>query len=186
MEIDEGHALLGETPYAKSKIMAEDIITAWCREHHVRLTILRLPLVVGESPPGNLGSMISMMKKGLYFGIGSGASRKSMVLAEDVARFIPAVALIGGVYNLTDGYHPSMLELELAIASRLNKSAPRRLPDFILRMAARLGDLLPDGFPINSSKFEKLTSTLIFSDVKARTQAGWNPRRVINYLPKAL
>ena len=184
--IDENTPLSGDTPYAKSKINTEELLKSWTSENNIILTNLRLPLVVGESPPGNLGAMIRMLKRGLYLGIGSGATRKSMVLAEDVGHFIPVVAAIGGTYNLTDGHHPSMLELECAIAEKLHKSKPWRLPDLFIRIMAGAGDFLGDRFPVNSKQFAKLTSTLTFSDARARNMAGWSPHSVINHLPNLL
>src|SRR5690348_1331188 len=44
--IDEDFPLQGVTPYAKSKILSEKYLAQWCQAHHVRLTILRLPLLV--------------------------------------------------------------------------------------------------------------------------------------------
>lgn len=181
--ITEDVPLLGITPYAKSKIQAESCLEDWCRMNNVKLTILRLPLVVGQNPPGNLGAMIRWMKKGLYVGIGSGAARKSMVLARDVARCIPTLAKSGGIYNLTDGYHPSIFELENAVARNLKRKKLYRLPDAVLRAVAKVGDVIGDKFPVDSQKFKKLTSSLTFSDAKAREIAGWNPHSVVDNLP---
>ena len=44
-----------------------------------------------------------------------GATRKSVVLAADIAGILPALAARGGVYNLTDGQPPSFAELEETI-----------------------------------------------------------------------
>jgi len=181
--ITETFPLKGETPYAKSKIQTELHLAAWCEKNKVKLTILRLPLLVGQNPPGNLGAMIRMIKKGFYVGIGSGAARKSMVLAADVARFIPQIVKLGGTYNLTDGYHPTLVELENAIAQKLARNIPCRLPDFVFRVVAKAGNVLGDKFPVNSHKFKKLTSSLIFSDVKARKMTDWKPHSVIDNLP---
>src|SRR5688572_29820082 len=70
--ISEDHPLTGDTPYARSKIQAEAFLIKWCEQKHVRLTILRLPLLVGPNPPGNLGAIIRFIRKGLYVGIGAG------------------------------------------------------------------------------------------------------------------
>ena len=67
--INETYPLLAKDPYGKSKIEAEVIIKKWCDENNVICTILRLPLIVGVNPPGNLGSMIRGIKKGYYFNI---------------------------------------------------------------------------------------------------------------------
>lgn len=181
-DIAEDHPLTGDTPYAKSKILAEEFLTTWCAAHNIVLTILRLPLIVAPNPPGNLGAMIRLMKKGMYVGIGSGKVRKSMVLAEDVAQFIPLVKTIGGIYNLTDGHHPAMKELEAAIAKQMGKRPPVRLPDAVVRVMATVGDLLGSKAPINTLKYRKLTASLTFSDARAKA-IGWNPRPVIQNLP---
>lgn len=180
--IHENEPLQGSTPYAESKIQAEEYLSTWCAENNVILTVLRLPLIVAADPPGNLGSMLRMMKKGLYAGIGSGQARKSMVLAEDVARFIPVVKKIGGIYNLTDGDNPSMIDLETAMAHKLNKRKPVRLPHILVKNVARMGDLLGNKAPLNSSKYDKLTASLTFSDARAK-KIGWAPRKVIANLP---
>lgn len=182
--IDESHPLNGATPYARSKIMAEQIIAGWCLEHNVRLVILRLPLIVGKGAPGNLQTMTKWMKRGMYFGIGQGMARKSMVLASDVARQLLGLAAMGGVYNLTDGNHPAMREFEDAMANSLGIGKPLRFPEAALRMAARLGDILGDWFPLNTARYLKLTSSLTFSDEKARLKAGWTSGPVIESLSK--
>ncbi len=181
MGITETVPLAGTSPYAKSKIEAEEIVSEWCNQHNVVLTILRLPLVVGNNPPGNLGMMIKWMKRGLYVGIGSGQTRKSMVLADDVARFIPIIQKVGGIYNLTDGIHPSMMALENAIAQALGKRKPLRFPESCLRGLAKVGDVMGDSAPLNTNRLAKLTATLTFSDSKAR-QEGWSPRSVLDYI----
>jgi GlcNAc-P-P-Und epimerase len=180
--IDESHQLAGNTPYALSKIQAEQGIANWCRRHKITLTILRLPLLVGEHPPGNLGYMIRMMRKGLYIGVGQGEARKSMVLAEDVARFIPRVMPIGGTFNLTDGHHPRMREVEQALARALGRRRLIRLPYKWLAVVAKAGDVLGSWFPLNTLRLTKLDSPLTFHDALARQKAGWSPRSVIEHL----
>ena len=120
--IDESSELLAKDPYGLSKIEAEKIVLDWCQNNNVICTILRLPLIAGINPPGNLGSMINSLKKGFYFNINNGKSKKSMVLANDVAKYVLIAAEVGGVYNLTDGYHPSFYELSNYISKQLKKN----------------------------------------------------------------
>lgn len=176
-EIDESAPLKGTSPYALSKIDAENIIWEWGVRNNVKTLILRLPLIAGANPPGNLGSMIRAIKNGYYFRIGDGNARKSMVLAEDVAEFVANIKPCSGIYNLTDGYHPSLCELDQAIAAKLNKKI-RKIPVCYIKPVARLGDIIPL-IPINSEKFEKLTCTLTFSDTRARMEIGWHSKPVI-------
>ena len=178
--IDETAPLNGSSPYAQSKAEAEAEVERWGKKNNVRVLILRLPLIVGANPPGNLGAMIRSIKRGYYFRIGDGNARRSMVLAEDVASLILKCNTCSGIYNLTDGIHPTIRELDEAIALKLGAKI-KALPQPIVQLATRAGDIIPL-IPINSVKLEKLTSTLTFSDVKARKELGWNPRGVIDQL----
>ena len=178
--IDELQPLLSQEPYGKSKIEGEIIVRNWCVEHNVICTILRLPLVVGDNPPGNLGSMIQSIKKGYYLNISNGCAKKSMVLASDIASSIIKAAKVGGTYNLSDGIHPSFKELSKIISFHLGKSKVPNLPYILAYMIALIGDLLGNRFPLDSKKLAKITSTLTFDDTKARIAFGWKPTPVLN------
>lgn len=181
-DIIEEFPLRAKDSYGISKIEAEILVQEWCNKNQVVGTILRLPLLVGENPPGNLGAMIKAIEKGYYFNINGGKARKSMVLAEDVAAFIPKVAAVGGIYNLTDGVHSDFKELSIAISKQKKKKIPLNLPLFITKLMGYAGDILGDKAPINSSKIKKITSDLTFDDSKARELLGWNPQSVLEYL----
>lgn len=183
LDIDEDSPLLARDPYGLSKIQAEKFVFDWCQENNVICTILRLPLLVGENPPGNLGNMILAIKKGYYFNIAGGKAKKSMVLAEDVAEIILKASEIGGIYNLTDGNHPNFFELSSAIAKQNRKPNPLNIPFFIAKNIALFGDVVGLKFPLNSIKLKKITTDLTFDDSKARKALGWKPNKVIdNYL----
>ena len=139
-----------------------------------------MPLVVGDNPPGNLGAMIQGIKNGYYFNIAGGNVKKSMVLAKDIARSILKVAEIGGIYNLTDGYHPSFEELSNHISIQLGKGKPRNMPLWLARIIAKFGDLLGSKAPLNTNKLKKITSDLTFDDSKARKVFGWIPKQVLD------
>lgn len=178
--INEEDALNGKTPYADSKILAEEWLQHWADEHRVTLGILRLPLIAGPNPPGNLGAMVNGIKSGKYLSIGQANAQKSMVWAEDIARIIPTIAEKGGTYNLTDGYHPTFGELEKGIAAALGKRKPTKVPYWMAKGLALTGDVIGNRFPINSDKLQKITSTLTFDDSKARRELGWNPTPVLD------
>jgi len=183
--VKEEDSLLAEDPYGKSKIICENLLNTWCRDHQVKLTILRIPLLIGKNAPGNLGAMINGMKKGFYFNIDGGHARKSMVLAEDVAKFIPDVFGKAGIFNLTDGYHPSFKELSDEIGKTLQLRA-RNMSYFAAKSLAVTGDLIGRKFPIDSKRLQKIISKLTFDDQKARNQIGWNPRLVLNEMKNLL
>jgi nucleoside-diphosphate-sugar epimerase len=169
--IDETAPLLGNTPYAKSKIMAEEMIQTWCAKNGVNGVILRLPLVVGENAPGNLGAMEKAIRKGYYFRLGTGNARRSMVNAVDVAKLIPGLIEMNGVYNLTDGLHRSFAEMDTFLAQKHGKTV-KKIPVWMGKWAAKLGDLIP-GFPLNTYRLGKLEQSLTFNDDKARKELNW-------------
>ena len=176
---DENNLLSAVDPYGASKIQAERIVSDWCCLNNVVCTILRLPLIVGSKPPGNLGDMIKGIRKGYYLNIAGGKAKKSMLLAEDVAKAILKVAKIGGVYNLTDGYHPSFVELSNQISIQLGVNKPMNMPLRLAKIIARFGDLLGNKSFFNTSKLNKIVSDLTFDDSKARNAFGWNPTAVL-------
>jgi len=105
--INESHSRDATDPYGKSKILAEDFLLEWGNKHNVKIGIIRPPLIIGFNAPGNLGSMIKGIRSGRYLNIDKGRAKRSMVLADDLAAFIPTIAEQGGIYHLTDGQHPS-------------------------------------------------------------------------------
>ena len=188
--LDEDTPRRATDPYGASKAAAEDLVREWGDRRGVRVGVVRLPLVVGRDAPGNFGAMVQALRGGRYFGIGSGTARRSMVLVDDAARALYEVAASGGVFHLTDGRHPSFAEIEKAIASGLGRRSPGHLPLWAGKLAARVGDLAEHvtrfRMPLNSRTLAKMTTTLTFSDQKARRALGWNPRSVVDCIPGIL
>ena len=179
VSINEDTYLGAKDLYGVSKIQAEQLVWDWCSKNNVTCTILRLPLVVAFNPPGNLGAMIRGLRNGYYFNIAGGFAKKSMVLASDVAQYVLKASEVGGIFNLTDGYHPSFLELSNCLADQLGKSKPKSLPLLLARLFALGGDLVGKNAPFHTDKLNKVTSTLTFDDSKARVGFGWNPTPVL-------
>ena len=180
--IDEYHPLSGNSPYAKSKIMAEEYLTQWCLDHQVKLAILRPSLLAGRNAPGNLGAMVNGIKKGFYLNIAGGKVKKSILMAEDIAHLLPLLEEKGGIYNVCDSYQPTFGEISMSVAKQLGKGKPLSIPYWMAWCMAKVGDLLGDKAPINSYKLEKMTKSLTFSNEKARKELGWEPLDVLmNY-----
>ena len=183
--ISESHPLNGETPYALSKIQAEQYLTEWCSKNNVKLGIIRPSLIAGPNAPGNLGAMVNGIKTGKYLSIGGGTARKSVLMVQDIATLIPLLIEKGGVFNVCDDAQPSFRELETIIAKQLNKKEPKAIPYFVAKIMALGGDLLGSKAPINSLKLKKITESLTFSNQKAKKELGWQPISVLeNYTIK--
>lgn len=179
--ITEEHPLNGDTPYAKSKIMAEEYLTEWCKKNGVVLGILRPSLLAGKNAPGNLGAMVNGVRKGFYMNIAGGKVIKSILMAEDIARILPALVEKGGVYNVCDTRQPSFGELSLSVAKQLGKRKPLSIPYWVGWGMAKVGDILGSKAPINSYKLDKMTKSLTFSNEKARRELGWEPLDVLEH-----
>lgn len=178
---EDSRPLMGDSPYADSKIKAEEYLTNWCKEHNVVLGILRPSLLAGKGAPGNLGAMVNGIRTGAYLSIAGGKARKSVLMVDDIAHLVPLVAEKGGVYNVCDDHNPSFGELEATIARQLGKRKPISIPYWMVKCLALVGDVF-SFFPINSRRLEKIVSTDIWSNEKAKRELGWKPMDVIeNY-----
>jgi nucleoside-diphosphate-sugar epimerase len=178
VNITEDHPLEAKDPYGLSKIQTEMLLLKWSKLHNINLIILRLPLLIGENPVGNYKSLISAIKHNLYFNIQNLDVKKSYLLASDIAINILNFANYKGVYNLTDGSDITITELSNAIALKLNKPLPLKLPFRFLKSISLFGDYFGKFSPINSRKFDKLTQTLTFSNKKAINILQWTPTEI--------
>ncbi|MDB5240039.1 MAG: hypothetical protein JWP57_664 [Spirosoma sp.] len=187
----EGHMLDETTPlgasdaYGLSKVRAETTLREWGQRTGSCVTLLRLPLVVAERPNGNVASLMNAIRRGYYVRVGNGLARRSMVRADDVAALIGRVAGIGGTFNLTDGCHPGVGELENALARYVGRQQPiRSVPMVAARAVATVGDginaLIGRRFPLDTAALQKLTSSLTFSDAAAQRHLSWQPRPVLD------
>ena len=182
--IDEKSPLLGNTPYALSKIKAEKSIIDFGIINNIRTVVLRLPLVTGKNPLGNLSAIIKAIDKGYYFRIGKGLAKKSIIAASDVANLIPELFDLNGVYNLTDVKHPMISEIDSIIAKKFNKRI-KIIPKDLIRIISKIGDIF-SFFPFNSSKFDKLTKNLTFSNKKLFNEIKYRPSRGLSEIAKTL
>jgi nucleoside-diphosphate-sugar epimerase len=182
--INEETPLLGNSPYALSKIQAEALIEDWCTKRNIDFLMVRLPLIVGPNPLGNLGKMMDAIQQGKYVRIAKGNARKSMVLASDVAQlfnqWIGDEKSSSGIYNLTDDFHPTFYELEEALKIKFNKKWIPTIPTFLAILLGKFGDRFTF-FPVNSQTIQKITCTFTFSDAKAQQELKWKPTPVLDF-----
>lgn len=182
INIAEDAPLAGDTPYGLSKIRAEQYLIDWGKENNVKVCILRLPLIAGPNPPGNLGAIKKAIKKGYYFRLGEGKARKSMVWASDIAEILPRCFENEGIFNLTDGVDPSIGELDVAIGAIYSRKI-RAIPQSLINLMALPSKLL-SFWPLNENRIGKLTKSLTFSSEKAVRELGWKPNSIIDCIDK--
>ena len=178
MDTEDSRSLIGDSPYSDSKIKAEEYLSRWCKQHNVVLGILRPSLLAGKGAPGNLGAMIKGIRTGTYLSIDGGKAKKSILMVDDIAHLVPLVAAKGGVYNVCDDHNPSFRELETTIAKQLGKHKPLSIPYWMAKCLAWIGDKIPS-FPINSRRLEKIVTSDVWSNEKAKRELGWQPMDVL-------
>lgn len=187
--ISESDSLDASDPYGLSKIQAEEAIMSWMQPATIK-GIVRLPLVVGKNPPGNLGRMLEAVRKGTYFNVAGGKATRSLVWIDDVAPFIELVASKGGIYNLTDGCDTCFAELYGALCDDMHKRKNPSLPRGVALTMAWIGDsierLAGRKMPFNSTRLKKMTSDLTFSCEKVVNDFKWQPTKVMSQIGKIL
>lgn len=173
-EIDEDTPLRPTTEYGRSKMLAEQELQRWSSENNVILTILRPALTFGNGVHGKAKEMFEAICQGRYFHISGNTARRSVVMADDIANAVRLLHNKGGIYNITDGFHPTVIELADAMAA--NTSSVKRImycPLKWLKFAAKIGDKIsPFGKFINSSKLNILTLSLTFSNRRLLEATG--------------
>lgn len=165
-DIDETFIPKPQSAYGKSKLCAETELTKWCSEKGVILTILRPATIFGKGIHGKAKEMFDAIVGNRYFHIRGNNARHSIVMADDVAKAAMAAYQIGGVFNVTDGCNPTILELAESMAANYGKS--KRIiqcPMKPIKICARIADKIPAlrRF-ISSEKLDTLTSTLTYSN----------------------
>ncbi len=180
--VDESWPLLGTTPYARSKILGEELLRRWCDSHGVHLAVIRLPLLVGADAPGNVGRMMRGISRGLYVGIGSGNGMRSITSVDELAGLIPVLDGRDGVWNIV-GQDIMVRDLERMICAAVGRRFLPRIPTVCAQAAALAGDCLGKWFPLNTYRYRLLTRSLTFSAAAARRDLGWTPAPISFRLP---
>lgn len=162
--------------YAKSKFMTEEFLNKFFRESKVSCIILRLPLLIGSQPKGNLSLLYENIKRRRYFQIGNGKSRKSILIINDIATNFKKILSGKGTYNLTGEQDPTINDINKMIADATGGRF-YQVPYGIAKFIFKIGDFLLLK-TINLSIFQKLTSDLTFSNEKARIELKWTPSKL--------
>jgi nucleoside-diphosphate-sugar epimerase len=116
-------------PYAQSKWEAEQGLMQLCQYTCMELVIIRPPLVYGPGTPGNFGSLVSIVEKGLPLPLGAIRNKRSLVALDNLVDLITTCIDHPGAANETflvsDGEDLSTTELLRGVAEAMGK--PSRL-----------------------------------------------------------
>ena len=167
-----GDLPMPEDAYGRSKLAAEQALTAlWPRDSGA-LTILRAPLVYGAGQKGNLLRLMSLVARGLPLPFGGIDNRRSLIYVENLVAAITCALGVAapGVrcYTIAD-IDVSTPELVRALARGLGVQANLiALPTMGWRLLARA--------PLIGGSVRRLTDTLVLDAGAVRAELGWRPR----------
>lgn len=130
-------------PYAQSKWEAEQGLWRIQQETGMELVIIRPPLVYGPEAPGNFGSLVRWVGKGIPLPLGAIHNRRSLVgidnLVDLIVRCIDHPAAANQVFLAGDGRDLSTTELLRLVGDAMGR--PARLipvPAGVLKLSAAL------------------------------------------------
>jgi len=171
VNIQENSSIKGKSDFALSKREAEKLIESFTLGSKL---ILRLPLVLGPNPPGNLGRLLKSISSGSHICLQGNQAQKSVVFASDVANFISQwlsqPQRISGTMNLCNKTAPTFNWIENAIAVFGDHSFQFRVPIKFLWVAVNwMRAKLNISIPLVGKLFYPLT----FSDQLAREKFGY-------------
>lgn len=130
-------------PYAQSKWEAEQGLVQLAAETGMEIVIIRPPLVYGRGAPGNFGSLVRWIEKGVPLPLGAIYNKRSLVgidnLVDLIIRCIDHPAAANQVFLAGDGEDLSTTELLRGVGEAMGK--PARLmpvPAGLLQFGATL------------------------------------------------
>ena len=138
-----GDRLHAVSPYASSKIAAEDALQKISLQNQFNYTIIRPPLVYGPGVKANFLSMLKWVKSGLPLPLGSARNLRSLVSVRNLADLIENcatnTAAKNQIFNVSDDHDVSTTELLKTIAAAMNKPARLvKVPLPILKLGSQI------------------------------------------------
>lgn len=159
-------------PYAQSKWEAEQGLWKIQRETGMEIVIIRPPLVYGPKAPGNFGSLVNWINKGIPLPLGAIHNQRTLVALDNLVDLIitcidhPAAA--NQVFLAGDDEDISTTELLRGVARAMG-TTPRLIPvstGLLMAGATMLG---------KRAVAQRLLGSLQVDIAKAQERLGWRP-----------
>lgn len=156
-----------DTPYGQSKLAAEKFLAG-------RAIVLRPAMIHGPGNKGNLNLLWGIARRGFPWPLAAFANGRSFTSVVNICAAVEALCERGenGVYPIADDEMLStnrLIELMAEVCGR--KPRLWRLPKGLMRLAARVGDVLH--LPLNTERLGKLTEDSFVDNAALKAHLGW-------------
>ena len=182
--VDEKEPPAPQSPYARSKWMAEQLVASYATEGSLATLSLRLPLVYGPTEKGNLFRMIAAIDRGRFPPLPRIQAVRSMLHVKNFVLAVRAVLQSTGflkpMYVVTDAKPHTITEVYDLLRKGLDRQPPfSRVPVWALSLGGQCGDivqsLLRKPVPLSSATLEKLIGQAWYSPEAIIRDMGYQP-----------
>jgi UDP-glucose 4-epimerase len=183
--VDEREPPAPQSPYARSKWMAEQLVASYGKGGGLATLSLRLPLVYGPTEKGNLYRMIAAIDQGKFPPLPPVQAVRSMLHVKNFLLAVRAVLQSAGflmpMYVATDAKPYSITEVYDLLRKGLGLQPPlSRVPLWALSVGGQCGDIVQALFgktaPLSSTTLEKLIGQAWYSPEALSRDMGYQPR----------
>jgi nucleoside-diphosphate-sugar epimerase len=164
--------------YEITKTRADELVIEASLRQLITCTIVRPSNVFGETMTNaSLRGLLSMIRKGLFFYVGSADAMANYVHVDDVVdaliRCGEHPAARNRIFNISNDCR--LIELVTASAKELGVAPPRlRIPERGARLLASLGAGIP-GFPLTQERINALVGQTHYSSEQIQRELGVRP-----------
>lgn len=168
--------------YGKTKREAESWLLNQKPNGEKKVFVLRPPMIHGPGDKGNLRVLFNFFSKGLPYPLGAFKNQRSFICIDNFIYFIEEIiekynTLKPGLYHLADDEAISTHDIVEVINEVTGKKILiLSLPKFLIKGISKVGDFIP--LPLNSIKLRKMTSTLLVSNKKLKSELNIDSLRV--------
>ncbi len=183
--VDEQEPPVPQSPYARSKWMAEQLVASYAKGGSLATLSLRFPLVYGPTQKGNLYRMIAAIDQGRFPPLPRVQAVRSMLHVKNFVLAVRAVLQSAGflkpMYVATDVKPYSITEVYDLLRKGLGLPPPvSRVPLWALTVGGQCGDIVQALFgktaPFSSATLEKLIGQAWYSPEALIRDMGYQPR----------
>ncbi|SIS78263.1 Nucleoside-diphosphate-sugar epimerase [Chryseobacterium ureilyticum] len=169
--LDEKHFSSPQTPYGKSKLLAEEYLLSQTLPQDKRLFIIRPSMIHGPGNKGNLNLLYKVVEKGIPWPLAAFENKRSFLSIDNLNFLILEILknknIPSGIYNFADDESISTNHLiEIIGKASGRKSKLWKLPSGMISSMAKFGDKIK--LPLNSERLKKLTESYEVSNQKIK------------------